>query len=115
MINTAAGWRTFVEGQVVEPGATLCGALTVAVIGLPPAATAALDEPGGEGRVFLVEEDDALPGQPASLRVVGTATVAPRNLEVFKLGPREVDGSADGTFNTGSGTALTRHAYRVPW
>jgi hypothetical protein len=45
--------------------------------------------------------------------VVGTATVQPHNLEVFKLGPREVDGSADGTFNTGAGTALTRHAYRV--
>ncbi len=60
-----------------------------------------------------VEEDDSLPGQPASVRVVGTATVTPRNLEVFKLGPREVDGSADGTFNTGTGTALTRHAYRV--
>jgi IgGFc binding protein len=60
-----------------------------------------------------VDEDDALPGQAAVLRVVGTATVAPRNLEVFKLGPREVDGSAEGTFNTGAGTALTRHAYRV--
>jgi hypothetical protein len=32
---------------------------------------------------------------------------------VFKLGPREVDGSAIGTFNTGSGTALSRGAYRV--
>jgi hypothetical protein len=60
-----------------------------------------------------VEEDDALPGQPARTRVVATSLIAPRNLEVFKLGPREVDGSADGTFNTGTGTALTRHAYRV--
>jgi hypothetical protein len=60
-----------------------------------------------------VEEDDAQPGQPANIRVVGTATVTPQNLEVFKLGPREVDGSTDGTFNTGAGTALTRHAYRI--
>jgi hypothetical protein len=60
-----------------------------------------------------VDEDDSLPGQPAEVRLVGTATVAPRNLEVFKLGPREVDGSADGTFNTGPGTFLSRHAYRV--
>jgi hypothetical protein len=60
-----------------------------------------------------VEEDDAAPGQPANVRVVGTATVTPQNLEVFKLGPREVDGSTDGTFNTGAGTALTRHAYRI--
>ncbi len=62
---------------------------------------------------IVVDEDDALPGQPAALRIVGTATVAPRNLEVFKLGPREVDGSADGTFDTGTGTALSRHAFRV--
>jgi hypothetical protein len=60
-----------------------------------------------------VEEDDANVGEPSKLRVVGTATVAPRNLEIFKLGPREVDGSADGTFDTGTGTALTRHAFRV--
>jgi hypothetical protein len=61
----------------------------------------------------VVDEDDALPGQPAQLRTVATARVLPGNLEVFKLGPREVDGSAEGTFNTGTHTALTRHAYRV--
>jgi hypothetical protein len=61
-----------------------------------------------------VREDDSLPGDPAHQeRVVGTAVIAPQNLEVFKLGPREVDGSPDGTFNTGTGTALTRHAYRI--
>ena len=38
---------------------------------------------------------------------------APRSLEVFKLGPREVDGSAPGKFNTGTHTALSRDAYRV--
>ena len=61
-----------------------------------------------------VEQDDSLPGDPKpQIRLMATAVIAPRNLEVFKLGPREVDGSADGTFNTGTGTALTRHAYRV--
>ncbi len=61
-----------------------------------------------------VEEDDSMPGDAShDTRVVGTAVIAPQNLEVFKLGPREVDGSADGTFNTGTGTALTRHAYKV--
>ncbi len=60
-----------------------------------------------------VELDDAPVGSPSQLRVVGTAVIAPRNLEVFKLGPREVDGSPEGQFNTGTGTALTRHAYRV--
>ncbi len=60
-----------------------------------------------------IEQDDALPGAPANIRTVASATITPNNLEVFKLGPREVDGSAPGTFNTGTGTALTRAAYRV--
>jgi IgGFc binding protein len=61
-----------------------------------------------------VEQDDSLPGDAShQTRVVATAVIAAQNLEVFKLGPREVDGSADGTFNTGTGTALTRHAFRV--
>ena len=61
-----------------------------------------------------VEQDDSLPGDASHLtRVVATAVIAAQNLEVFKLGPREVDGSADGTFNTGTGTALTRHAFKV--
>ncbi|HEY1956254.1 MAG TPA: IgGFc-binding protein [Polyangiaceae bacterium] len=60
-----------------------------------------------------IDEDDAQVGNPASLRTVATATIPAGSLEVFKLGPREVDGSPDGEFNTGTGTALTRHAYRV--
>jgi hypothetical protein len=61
-----------------------------------------------------VTQDDSLPGAAMHAeRVMATATIAPRNLEVFKLGPREVDGSPDGTFNTGTGTALTRHAFKV--
>jgi hypothetical protein len=60
-----------------------------------------------------IDVDDAEPGTPARLRVVGSAMIAPRNLEVFYLGSREVDGSADGTFNTGTGTALSRHAFRI--
>ena len=60
-----------------------------------------------------IDEDDAAPGSPANLRTVATATIPAGSLEVFKLGPREVDGSPDGEFNTGAGTALTRHAYRV--
>lgn len=41
-------------GQVLEPGATLCGALEVVEIGIPRAAHAVLKEPG----VFLLEESD---------------------------------------------------------
>ncbi|CAN5912881.1 hypothetical protein BH11MYX4_BH11MYX4_09710 [soil metagenome] len=61
----------------------------------------------------IVEEDTAQPGAPQALRTVATARVGPRNLEIFKLGPKEVDGSAPGTFDTGTHTALSRGAYRV--
>ena len=60
-----------------------------------------------------VEEDTAAVGSPQTLRTVATARVGPRSLEVFKLGPKEVDGSAPGTFDTGTGTALSRGAFRV--
>jgi hypothetical protein len=60
-----------------------------------------------------VTQDNSLPGASSEPVVVATATVAPRSLRVFKLGPREVDGSPDGEFNTGTGTALTRHAYQI--
>lgn len=69
-------------------------------------------QPDVETKV-VIDVDDAEPGKPPQLRTVGKATVTPNNLEVFKLGPREVDGSPDGFFDTGSGTALTRHAFRV--
>jgi len=61
----------------------------------------------------VVEEDTAAPGAPQALRTVATARVGPRSLEVFKLGPKEVDGSPPGTFDTGTHTALTRNAYRL--
>jgi hypothetical protein len=60
-----------------------------------------------------VDVDDSEPGAPPAPRTVGTARVPPGSLEVFNLGSREVDGSKDGTYNTGTGTALTRHAFRV--
>ncbi len=62
---------------------------------------------------ITIEQDDTQPGEANAPHVIQTATIAPLNLEVFKLGPREVDGSPDGEFDTGPGTALTRHAYRI--
>ncbi len=61
----------------------------------------------------VIEQDDAQPGEPPQLVKVASAKIPPFSLRVFKLGPREVDGSADGTFDTGTHSALTRHAYRV--
>ena len=60
-----------------------------------------------------VYQDDSVPGEPNAPYEVAEATIAPYNLQVFKLGPREVDGSPPGQFNTGSNTALTRKAYQV--
>jgi hypothetical protein len=61
----------------------------------------------------VIEQDDAQPGEEPRLSVVARERIPPFNLRVFKLGPREVDGSAEGTFDTGTHTALTRNAYRV--
>lgn len=60
-----------------------------------------------------IYQDDGAVGDPSAPRIVARATIAPRGLQVFKLGPREVDGSAEGTFNRGTHSALGRQAYRL--
>ncbi|MDI1449224.1 IgGFc-binding protein [Polyangium sp. 6x1] len=60
-----------------------------------------------------IAQDDSLPGSPAAPYDIATAVIAPLNLQVFKLGPREVDGSPEGEYDTGTHTALTRHAFRI--
>ncbi|MEZ4376130.1 MAG: IgGFc-binding protein [Polyangiaceae bacterium] len=61
-----------------------------------------------------IEEDDSAPGSPTDAALkVATADIPPLSLRVFRLGPREVDGSPSGEFNTGTGSALTRAAYRI--
>ncbi len=60
-----------------------------------------------------IEEDNTAPGEPNDPIVVARASIPPLSLRVFQLGPREVDGSPPGEFNTGTHTALTRSAYRV--
>jgi hypothetical protein len=60
-----------------------------------------------------IEQDDSAPGTENQPYSIASAVVPPLSLRVFKLGPREVDGSPPGEFNTGSHTALTRAAFRV--
>jgi len=60
-----------------------------------------------------VERDDAPPGWPPAVVQVMQVTVPPQGLQVIDLPPREVDGSAPGTYDTGTHTALTANAYRV--
>jgi hypothetical protein len=69
-------------------------------------------EPDLAARV-TIEEDLASVGAPNATRVVASASVGVRRLEVFKLGPKEVDGSPPGAPNGGTGTALTRGAFRI--
>ena len=45
--------------------------------------------------------DDSLPGETPIVRTVASAKILPLNLETFKLGPREVDGSPDGNSTPG--------------
>jgi hypothetical protein len=61
----------------------------------------------------LVEQDDTLPGQDNQPISIASATVPPLGLRVFKLGPREVDGSPRGSFDSGTHSAHTRSAFRV--
>jgi hypothetical protein len=58
-------------------------------------------------------QDDGAPGDPPAPLEIASAIIAPLNLQVFKLGPREVDGSPQGEYNTGTHTALTRHAFKI--
>ena len=61
----------------------------------------------------LIEQDDTLPGEANEPVAVAEATIPPFSLRVFKLGPREVDGSPPGEYNAGTHTALTRAAFRI--
>ncbi|MGK3982438.1 IgGFc-binding protein [Sorangium sp. So ce136] len=63
-----------------------------------------------EVRIF---QDDGAPGEPPAPVEIASALIAPLYLQVFKLGPREVDGSPEGEYNAGTHTALTRHAYKI--
>ncbi len=51
------------------------------------------------------------PGQPFTVR--GPFAMGPGDLRVIDLDPREVDGSSRPELNDGTGTARSRHAYRL--
>ena len=61
-------------------------------------------------RVF---QDDGAPGSAPGPVEIARVDIPPMNLAVLRLGPREVDGSPEGQFNTGTHTALTRAAYKL--
>src|SRR5690606_38495873 len=53
------------------------------------------------------------PGSDNAPQQLVSQRIPPLGLHVFPLGPREVDGSPPGEYNTGTHSALTRAAYRV--
>jgi hypothetical protein len=62
---------------------------------------------------ITIEQDDSAPGDRNEPYVIAKTSIPPLSLRVFPLGPREVDGSPPGTFNSGTHSALTRAAYRI--
>ena len=57
--------------------------------------------------------NDAAPGEPPEERLVDEITLSTDDLFVFRLDPREVDGTSEFGGNDGSHTAWTAHAYRI--
>ena len=103
-------WAVDLDNAVTSQGNAAAQQYAVVVSNAQPdlVATVTVDED-------VVAQERHPVGAPERhvIRTVSTARVGPRSLEVFKLGPKEVDGSAPGTFNTGTHTALSRGAYRI--
>jgi hypothetical protein len=60
-----------------------------------------------------IEWNTAAPGEPTRAAMIASAVIPPMDLESFPLPAREVDCSAPGTFNTGTGTCLSSQAYHI--
>jgi hypothetical protein len=97
-------WGVDLDNAMIDPTSNAAGQQYAIVVSNP--------QPDLTARV-RIEQDDSLPGEPAKISTVAEAQIQPWNLRVFKLGPREVDGSPEGEFNTGTGTAITRRAFRI--
>jgi len=96
-------WAVDLDNAVTDRGNAAAQQFAVVVSNVEPDVVATV----------TVDEDTSAMGAPQAVRTVATARVGPRSLEVFKLGPKEVDGSAPGTFDTGTHTAIARNAFRV--
>jgi hypothetical protein len=97
-------WAVDLDNAMISPTSNAAAQQFAIVVSNPQPDVAA---------VVRVFQDDGQPGDAPAPIEIQSATIAPLNLQVFKLGPREVDGSPGGEFNTGTHTALTRHAYKI--
>ncbi|MCC6645852.1 MAG: IgGFc-binding protein [Polyangiaceae bacterium] len=92
------------DNAFIDPTSNAAGQQFAVVVSNP--------QPDVPARV-TISQDDGAPGDAPAPAVVAEGKVQPLSLTVFKLGPREVDGSPEGQFDAGTGTALTRRAYRL--
>ena len=73
-----------------------------------------LSNPSSLVATVTVEVNNAPPGMEPQPEVIRQYLLEPEDLlEIDDLDPREVDGSAPGTFDTGTDTALTSNAFRI--
>ncbi len=95
-------WAVDLDNAVVSSGSAAAQQFAVVV-----------SNPGHATAHVVVERNDAPSGWPEQTSVVDEVDVPAEGLKIIKLPAREVDGSADGQFGTGPGSALTSHAYRI--
>jgi hypothetical protein len=97
-------WAADLDNAVIDESLNAAAQQFAVVVSNPE-----LDVPA----TVVIEQDDSAPGTEGAPVEIARARVPPRSLRVFRLGPREVDGSPPGEFNTGTHSALTRAAFRV--
>ena len=95
-------WAVDLDNAVVSSGSAAAQQFAV-VLSNPSSLTATV-------KVWI---NTAAVGQTPTPKEVTRRTVKPHDLEVILLPAREVDGSPDGQFDTGGGTAVTSNAYKI--
>jgi hypothetical protein len=95
-------WAVDLDNAVVEIGSA--AAQRYAIV---------LSNPSSLAATVTVKINEAPYGKAPQLKEVTSRKVAPEQLEVILLPPREVDGSPPGEFNTGTHTAVTSNAYQI--
>jgi hypothetical protein len=97
-------WAVDLDNAMIDVARNAAGQQYAVVVSNP--------QPDVPVEVTIFQDDGVVGGEHVEVEVA-SAIIAPLNLRVFKLGPREVDGSPPNEFNTGTHTAITRHAYKV--
>jgi len=95
-------WAADLDNAVVDIGAAAAQQFAVVV-----------SNPSPLPAEVKVTVNQAAFGQPPQIAEIMELTVAPQALEVLLLPAREVDGSPEGEFDVGTGTALTAHAFKI--